>query len=297
MTSRSIALLMSAVGLICLGPSEQIDVTFLGGSPNSQVKVTSHSTDVRTLSPEQAFGWTESVGFAAPIDNPVLMASENGLLLEDFWFYETDVLDVRAYNSYAMRADFANGTWPDDGLIDAFVVFYADAAGAVEIFRERYRFYINSSLPLSDQMHGPWMQVFFEDSNSIGESAELTFRLFGSYRVMSHAYLRTSDDNQLFDVVRVGLAAGANDGGEAARLGFGPAMISMMSSQVPATVDIRLEDTITNAIVYELVATVANSRVEKMVILPRTAAWVVITNNGPAAATIRVQMNLQVLPL
>lgn len=297
MTSKAIALMMSAVGLICLGPSEQIDVNFTGGSPNAQVKVTAHTADVRQLAPEQAFAWGESVGFAAPIDNPVLMAGETDLLLEDFWFYQTDVLDVRAYNSYALNMEFNNGTWADDGVIDLFIDFYADAAATILLFSERYQFFHNSDIPLSDQMHGPFMQVSVEDSNSTGESTELTYRLFGSYRVMSHAYLRSSDDNRLYDTVSVNMAAGTDDGGGAAKLGFGPAMISFISSQVPAKVDIRIEGTSTNAIVYELYATTANVRTEKFIILPRTAAWVVMSNQSGAVATLRAQLNQQVQPL
>lgn len=297
MSSKAIALLMTAVGLISLGPSEQIDVTFAGGSPNTQVKVTGHYADVPTLSPDQSFTWTESVGFAEPVDNPVLLASETSHLLDAFFFYESAILDARAYQSYALNMELSGGTWPVNGVLALRVIFFADAAGTVELFNEKYEFYSNSPIPLTDQMHGPWMQISVEDSNSIGNSVNLTYRLFGSYRVMSHAYLRTSDDNVLYDGLAVALAAGTNNGGAPALLGFGPAMLSMITTQVPATVDIRIQGTSVNAIRYELTATVANQRIDKLIILPRSAAWVVINNNAAAAATIRAYLIQQVQPL
>lgn len=233
---------------------------------------------------------------ATPVDNPVLLASADAMLLEDFWFYETGIKDVRAYNSYALAMSFDGGTWPDDGVIDLYVTFYADAAGTTEIFREKYQFFFNSEIPLTDQMHGPYMQIAVEDSNSIGESVELTYRLFGSYRIMSNAYLRTSDIGRLYEEVRVGLAPGTDDGGGPALLGYGPAMLSVRTDQVPVTVDIRIEGTSVNAIKYQLTLT-AVGQADKLIILPRSAAWIVATNNAAAAATIRMYLVQQVQPL
>lgn len=237
----------------------------------------------------------QQVQSATPVDNPILLASEDALVVQD-WFYQTETLDVRAFNSYALQMQFENGTWVISDLVSLYVTFYADPAGTIEIFTEKYQFYINSFVRLTDQMHGPYMRIESDDPNLTGNDVEMTFRLYGSYRQMASGYLRVgTGDLELYDR-SAALAAGANDGGNPARLGFGPMMLSLISTQANGTVDVRTDGTAATDIRYQLTAPVANTRVDKMIVMPRDAGWLVLTNNGAAAATVRAFLVQQIQP-
>lgn len=303
MTSKAIALMMTALGVLSLGASEETVVSFANGPANSQVKVTSHYQETPAgqgaPAPEAGFAFTESVGFTEPVDNPVTLVSVDDLLLQNFFGYNSGVLDVRAYQSFAMRMSFAGGTWLNSDLLGVTLRWYHNPAGlnSQVIYEDEFVLFNNSAVPLTDQMHGPYMRVLVDDFLSVNRSTLMDFTLLGSYRPMSGAYLRSAEDGVLLSTVAVALGAGLSTAGTPASLGFGPAMVSMISDQATASVSIRIGGTGINSQTYTLDAPVANTRVEKFIILPKQACWVVITNNAAAAATIRVKIVQQHSPL
>lgn len=258
------------------------------------------SGPVYAAEPAMVMRFDQQQQTATPIDDPVLLDSESALTLSNFFFYETPILDVRAFNSYGIEMRLENGTMTATDLIEVSMEFYADSAGTTLLFSETYVLFKTNlggsgRLRLTDQMHGAYLKMWVSDYLSVNRTVQLTYQLYGSYRPMANAYLRSSDDSLLFDVFRA-LAAAANDGGDRAKLAYGQAMVRLVSDQVPVTLDIRYNGTNVNSIKYTLTATVANTAVEKIIILPRSQMFVTITNNAAAAANIRAQITQLVQP-
>jgi len=249
------------------------------------------------------FAFTEAVGFAAPIDDPVLLDAQTAFTFGNGPSYLSPMMDVRAFNSFAIKAEATGGTMLVTDLWAMEINFYADNSGAAaaNVFADQFLMYPSGFanggfLRWTDQMHGSWMQIAVSDPLSVGRTLNLAYRVYGSYRPMSNAYLRASNNGQLYSTARV-LGAGANDGGAPCQLGHGLAQATMLSGAGGgATMDIRIGGSTVTENRYQLVAGAANVRVTQQFILTKQQPFVLITNNGGAVSTIRSSIYLQVQP-
>lgn len=230
---------------------------------------------------------------AGPVDNPVLLDSTSNLI--EGGTYLSDPIDVRAYNSFGLNIEVQNGggaTFLSTDLWELRLSFYADAAATTLLFWDVYTMYptnILGSQPIrfTDQMHGAYVTVMISNVFAVPRTMRITHAFYGSFRQMSAPYFRASPDAQLFDR-GTNLAAAANDGGRHANMGYGWAMATLESGAGGgATMDIRLNGVTAAENRYRLIATAANTRVTQQIILPKKQAWVIMTNNGAAASTVR----------
>lgn len=291
-TIKALALALAAVGVLNLAPGEELEARFTNGPANSEVKVTSHYTLASSTAPERGLTFTESVGFTDPIDNPVLLDSGAQQITNAYF---SPILDVRAYNSLGLNIQAETGggsTFLATDLWEMRVEYYADPLGATLVFWDTYRMYgtnLLGSQPIrfTDQLHGAYMQLRATDPFATGRTFRLTHQLYGSYRPMSNAFFRASPDGVLYDN-GAALAGGAATAGERAIMGHGWAMATLESGAGGiATMDIRLNGTAATDNKYRLVTTGANQRVTQQIILPKRQAFVVLTNNGAGASTVR----------
>lgn len=235
------------------------------------------------------FGFTESVGFTSPVDQPVLLKSRDALTFQDF--YSSGAIDLRAYQSYALMLRLENGTLLTTDVVDLDLFFYMDStlSSNAEVFDDSYTIYKtdilgSSRVQISDICHGSFMELSLTDPFVTGRTGQLTYRIYGSYRPIANTFLRTSPNGMIYGQRRI-LAAGANDGGQAARLAYGRGRAVLVSGAGGgATMDIAYGgSTVTDDV---LVAGAANTRVTQEIILPRIQARVTITNTGAAGSTI-----------
>lgn len=287
MTSKALALLMTAVGLLNLAASEEIRVQIASGPPSAQVKVTSHfnETSPTGAEPERGLAWTDAVGFTEPVDNPVLIGETTNFnidLAPDH--YESPLIDLRAYNSYILTLRATKGTYVDTDTIRILISFYATPTTTDIHYQDSYTIFptnaAGSSLfNLTDIAHGPYMRLWIENDQSVPRDFNLTYQLYGSYRQLPATWLRTAPNGVLAEY-REFLGAGANVT-RLSKLGLGRAMVTLASSPSGgAALQIRYASSILQD---DLVAPGAAQRVSKEIIMPRLQPRIIVTNNAGAA--------------
>lgn len=308
-TSKALALLMAAAGLLNLAPGEELEARFTNGPANAQVKVTSHFVQAPQPAAERGLAFTEAVGFAAPIDNPVQLFTCTDEPIDVFGDVDTGIMDVRAYNSWFARFDVSPAGAAPVTEFDPLMIrvrFYSDPSGAAEFrtFLDTFLIYptdgftFSGALFLTDQMHGPYMTLEVMDFSILGRSSELDLNLYGSYRQMPGPYIRV-DDSGFGAGVLYETNSNINAGStriDAAALGYGPASLMIRApAGVTATVVIayagqQVGETITvvggaAAVFYKTVLT-----------LPKAQVKFSISHNSGVAQRIETQLIQQLQP-
>lgn len=307
MTSKAIALLMTAVGLLNLGASEVVEARFTGGSANAQMKVTSHYTESATAGAEQETGlaFTDAVGFTQPVDNPVTLASLPATVLPAGLFNATEILDMRAFNSVLLRLDATNGggaTFLDTDVLRIDIVYYADALGNIVTFRDQYMIYRTDlgGSPGSGQFqftniaYGPYMQMFLGEETAGGRTLQVAYDLLGSYRALGAIprLLSGTESNGLLYRRNAAYAAAPASNVSAALMAYGRAQATLVSGAAGgATMTIAFA-TLGGPYNEELVAGAANTRVTREFIIPKRQMRVTVTNNA-GAQNIQAWISLQ----
>lgn len=290
-TSRSLALAMSAEGELPLRPGEAVEVRFASGPPSTQLKVTFHYREIEPgyENPYAGIQFAEAVGFAPPIDDPVLLKSESALTLVGAGFnYLSGILDVRAFHSFNLSLELTNSTFLVTDVATVVISFYADSAGAVKIYEDQFTIYktditLSNPLRFTDVCHGPWMRLQIFNTNSVARNVNLTYQLYGSYRVTANAFLRSDPDGIPYQRRVVFPGAGGTDTIKA-RFAWGRARAVLVSGAGGgATLTLAYAG---STVVDDVLTTAAaNTRVEKEIILPRWQAEVTILN-GAGAGTV-----------
>ncbi|HET6215356.1 MAG TPA: hypothetical protein VFE14_20995 [Micromonosporaceae bacterium] len=242
----------------------------------------------------------ESVAYGT-VDSPVLLASETIKSLAANFTYLSPTIDLRPFESYGLVVRLEDGTMNTTDIIGVDLSFYAepllsaDSLIFVDYFEVLKTNILGSSVfRLSDVVHGPYLKMTIFDPNVVGRTVVLTYRLYGSYRPLANTFLRTAADGVLYQTRSV-LGAGANNGGSAARLGYGRGLAVLVSGAGGgATMDIRYSNS--TIVDEQLVAAAANTRISKELVLPRDQAVVTITNNGAAGSTIDAYILQQISP-
>lgn len=301
LTSLPVAPTMEARGAVGLYSSETITFTVANGPVSSTIKANVFYEELPEgdYSPSSVLAFEQQTGPAGPVDNPVLLASESVLAVPTGGVsYDTAILDMRAYNSYAIQLRAEGGTYTDTDLIQMQFRFYADPAGAIETFNDTYRIYktnINGSsrFELTDPVHGAYMKMTLFDPNGTARGYDLTYSLYGSYRSIPSTWLRTCPDGVITER-RAALLAAAGTDVRAARLGYGRAMASLLSGAGGgATLTITYGGSTMSDV---LSVAAANTRTTKEIILPRYQPRVTITNTGAGASTIDAHIIQQGYP-
>lgn len=298
-TTKAIALLMTAAGSLNVAASEEVEVRFVSGAHAAEFKVTAHYVEqpADAAGAETGLVFGEAVGFAEPVDEPVLLLDDY-VSIGNGDVYSSAFLDMRAFNSYHCAIELGNGTFnatdmanirifhfdkPDQGPSEPNVwadhwYLYADGIGSERMFQ--------------DAVRGGWMYFAVDPVPATVRTAELFIRVWGSYRSVPQLGIRNSTGlpgagtNVLYDTSTVfGGAGGTNVAN--AKIGVGKARARLEGTASGATMLIEygsavspLRDTLTLA---------AAGLTEKEIFLPTRQARVTITN-GAAANTVRAQI-------
>lgn len=228
-------------------------------------------------------------GFTAPTDNPVLLASEDHLNLNNLFFYQSSFLDMRAFQSWALKLDLTDGTMTSRDVTTAVIRFYMAPTAADSNFADSYVMYKtnisdSSTVYITDVCHGSWMTIEFFDTNSVNRTVDLTYKLWGSYRPVSNTFLRTKASKLIVYNARANLAAGAVSTPRPGVLAYGPAVLGLRSGAGgAATIDITFGEDIH---FEQLKVGAANTVATKAIVLPREQMIATITNNGAGASII-----------
>lgn len=301
LTSLPIAPQMEARGSVGLYSSEYITFTVVGGPVNSTIKVNVFYEELpeSDYSPSTVLAFEQQTGPAGPVDNPVLLASETALAVPTGGVaYNTSILDMRAYNSYAIQLKAEDGSYLVTDLIEMQFRFYADPAGAVETFTDQYRIYKtnilgSSTFELTDPVHGAYMKMILFDPNATARGYNLTYSLYGSFRSVPSTWLRTCPNGVITERRAALLGAGLSDV-QAARLGYGRAKASLLSGVGGgATLTIAYGG---STMADVLTVAGANTRITQEIVMPRYQPRVTITNNGAGASTIDAHIIQQGYP-
>lgn len=301
MSSKAVALMMSAVGLLNIAAGDGMEVRITGGVQGATVKITAHYVE---LAPADAAGetglaFTEAVGFSLPVDNPVLLASTNQQLGNPF-AWATGPLDVRAYNSYHLSLDVATGTWLPNDMAEVLVKFFDEypVAGVPAVFVENYFLYRNTAqgfpTAIADAIHGGWMTLNITDWAGAARSTSLVARLYGSYRSVPSLWIRPDPGgsnfegaNVLYDKEVAFVAAGATDL-DNAKFSVGRARVRLETTAGNALLSIQYGSLIST--LRDEVTVIGAGVQEKEIILPVRQARVIITNGPTAVNTVRGQI-------
>ncbi len=241
-------------------------------------------------------------GFTAPVDEPVLLASEDTFLLEDYFFYESPLLDMRAFQSYNLRLRLEDGTYTDRHIAEVAMVFYMKPSGTDETFTDNFVIYKTnlshtSPFSLTDVCHGSWMRLQVLDYFSVGKTTYLSYELYGSYRPTSNTFIRNSTNELQIYSDTQSLAAGAVSTGVLGQFAYGPAYLIMKSGAGGGcTIDLKYgEDN--NAFDQLIIpAASADTVATKQIVLPRKQMRAIITNTGAGANVIRAGVFQQLQP-
>lgn len=302
MSSKAVALMMSAVGLLNVAAGDSVEVRVTGGVQAAEVKITAHYAEVKPAdaAPESGMAFTEAVGFSLPVDNPVLLASTDQQLGNPFE-WETGPLDVRAYNSYHLSLDVAEGTWLANDMAVVEVKFFDEFPVDITVpavFAETFYVYRNTFLDfptsIADAIHGGWMTIVVYDWSGGPRSTTLIARLYGSYRSVPSLWIRPHPGNGNFEGANVlydkeipFLAAGATDL-DNAKFAVGRARVRLETTAGNATMSIQYGSLIST--LRDSLTVVGAGLQEKEIILPVRQARVIITNGPTAVNTVRAQI-------
>jgi hypothetical protein len=221
-------------------------------------------------------------------------------VLDNFFFYETPLLDMRAFQSYNLRLRLEDGTFTDRQIVGLNVVFYMEPSGTSETFEDNFALYktniVNSSpFSITDVCHGSWMRMQVVDYFSVNASVNLTYELYGSYRPTSNTFVRNSTQELQLYLQSALLNAGANDGGRLGNFAYGPGYIVLRSGAGGGcTLDITYGED--NTAFDQLKILTADTVATKQIVMPRKQMRGVITNNGAGVSTIRASIFQQLQP-
>jgi hypothetical protein len=230
---------------------------------------------------------------ATPVDDPVLLAEADGLEIVEFESYDSELIDVRAFNSFYFIAEVEPDPGNTDSQWDISLRFYAEptTSNNAIVFEDEYRLFQSNvnNFRLTDQMHGGWARILINDSNSAPYSMFLDLKFFGSYREMPNAYLRTAPDGVLYDAVSANTPPGTDDGGDFAALGYGETQIVLTGEDDSARIEVYTDGAGGTA-TYRFDTSAAGERGTWRVMLPKQQVWVVLTNTGAVDNTIRARI-------
>lgn len=242
------------------------------------------------------FDFTSSVGFANPVDNPVLLTSGQKLLDP---VLETAPMDVRAYNSIV----FIWNIWDDLGLgvwNDSFWVELRGYENEADALADSNRIYCDDLCVYGDNMPGwaggypvsfytpvfaPWYTLYSLD-RSYSDTYMIDYRFLGSYRSVPNLLIRHPDGGSSGGTTLVGsmtlvLAAGATENWSC-YLGYGRARLRLYCGTAPSRV--RIRDSF-NWVIVELTAP-TNTFTYTEFIATKNQMYCEVTNTGAIQATV-----------
>lgn len=110
--------------------------------------------------------------------------------------YTTPVQDVRNFLSYTLRVSAfcgSQGTANAPLTMEATVQYWADAAGTIPLYRERWEFWLGNSagnasdLLGSGPVHGPFMNITFFNPGATATSTIQNIQLWGTQRSLTRS--------------------------------------------------------------------------------------------------------------
>jgi hypothetical protein len=299
LTSLPVAPRMEAKGTVGLYASEFLTIAVAAGPVSTTVTALVYYEELpeRDYSPSTVLTFEQPTGIAGPVDNPVLLDSQESYPTP-FGSYFTNVLDVRAYNSIAMKVECTGGTYTDTDLIEIDIKWYADPDRQILTFEDQYKIYKTNILgsgafKLTDAVHGAYLTVDFYDPNGAGRTYDLDFYLYGSYRSVPATWLRTTPAYVVKEQRGANMAAGATLT-ETCRLAVGRCMASLLSGAAGGA---RLTINYAGSTMSDVLeTTVANTRVTKEIVMPRWQAKMIIVNTSAGIQTIDAHIIQQGYP-
>lgn len=312
LSSTSLAQNVSASGDLPCYPGDVVELRVTGGPVSTILKVTFSYELIPGGASEPApaaslLTFDQPVGFVAPVDDPRVLWSNTNEVIAAFGIVTSPITDVRAYNSISLRTKFHDGTAIAGDVFQVIVTFYADAAGAQEVWVETYEQYTvtgggaGTIAPVLyiDTVRAAYVKVQLYDPSSTGRTTQVDYRLIGSFRIVPSVFLAQLGDatGRLLIGTAVALGAGAS-ATVYARIWRGPAKLYILSAVGggAASAQIMYGSNIQTSETPLAVAAAATAG-EKMVTTPASQARVIITNNAAGAQTIRVALTGQFAPV
>lgn len=251
------------------------------------------------------FGFTESVGFAVPVDDPVELVQFGPTIVTPALGHSSPVMDVRAFNTIYLRFDgdgLGGATWAAADVMNVSIAYYADPAGTILTYQEEYLIYSTSlggfpgSGPLQfvDNAYGPYAQLTVFEEVGAGRTLRLDYQIFGSYRLVTNiprARCQVEPNGTLYRInINLG-GAGVNT--SKALVGYGRALVSLQTGAAAAGATLAWTYAGATLMGDSITVAAANTRVNKEIILPKKQAEFTLTNLAAGAAQLQAYMILQ----
>jgi hypothetical protein len=227
---------------------------------------------------------------ASPVDDPILLTSENAFVIGGAILYRTPVLDMRAFASLGMLIELTGGTFTATDLVTVRINYFSSATNALSerVYTDFYQITqtdLITSLPFrtSRPIYASHMELTVFDTFTSPRNVNMLLRLWGSKRLVPE--IQYSGWPEL--VFSSNVAAG-NTNTQLIPFFRGPAILTARISAGTGRVAVRGLSAGTSNIYDSLELTAADPRAfSKSVSMPTMQCHVLMQNLGGAAAFIR----------